>query len=260
MQRILPLVIALATGLAALAIIGVYYFERPTSLRVAVPRGSDSQKLLSALNQEFIRNHAEIRFRFVLTNDARAAAKSMEDGGVDLAVVRSDIVMPTDAQTVLILAHQYAVIAAPPGASYANVADLKDKRVAIIASDETDAGQTLLDTIETQYSLPREAIGRRTVDLPDLDKLMRAGEVDAVLAFGRFDFALVGRSRSSFIARRNAGRGARFCPDSRIQRHSQEISWPRGYRNFKGRVWRLTLAAFREYRDRRRDDSSRGPK
>ncbi len=188
MQRILPLMIALATGLVALAIIGIYFYERPTFLHVAVQRGSDSQKLLAALNQEFIRSHAALRFRFVLTNDARAAAKAMEDSGVDLAVVRSDIAMPTDAATVLILAHQYAVIAAPPGASYANVSDLKGKRVAIVASDESqEANQTLLDTIEAQYSLPREAISRRPTDLAGLEKLVHAGEVDAVLAFGRFD-------------------------------------------------------------------------
>ena len=101
MRRILPLVIALATGLVALTIIGIYFYERPTVLRVSVQRGSDSQKLLSALNQEFIQSHADLRFRLVLTNDARAAAKSMTDGSVDLAVVRSDIAMPANAQTVL---------------------------------------------------------------------------------------------------------------------------------------------------------------
>ena len=56
MQRYLLLAIALGTGLIALAIIGIYFYERPTFLRVAVAHGSESQKLFTALNQEFVRS------------------------------------------------------------------------------------------------------------------------------------------------------------------------------------------------------------
>ncbi len=63
MQRVLLLAIALATGLVALAIVGFYAYERPTYLRVAVPRGSDSQKLLVALNQQFVQTRANVRMR-----------------------------------------------------------------------------------------------------------------------------------------------------------------------------------------------------
>ncbi len=188
MQRILLLIIALGTGLVALTTIGLYFYERPTFLRVAVPRGGESQKLLAALNQEFIRTRADLQFHIVATNDARAAAKSMEDGSVDLAVVRSDIAMPTNAATALIFAHQYAVIAAPHGASFSNVSDLKGKRIAIIASELSgDANQKLLDTIEAQYSLPPEAITKKLIDLSNLSESLQSGDVDAVLAFGAFD-------------------------------------------------------------------------
>ncbi len=188
MQRILLLAIALGTGLAALAIVGFYFYERPTFLRVAVARGGEQQRLLVALNQEFVRTHADLRLRLVPTADERAAAKSMEDGKVDLAVVRSDVAMPTDASTVLILAHEYAVIVAPAGVKFANVPDLKGKRVAIIASGHSgDENEKLLDTIESQYSLPPDAIKKKLVDQSDLPKLLREGAFDAVLAFGAFD-------------------------------------------------------------------------
>ena len=188
MQRVLLLAIALATGLVAIAFVAFYAYERPTYLRVAVPRGSDSQKLLVALNQQFVQTRASLRLRLVLTGDARSAAKAMEDHSVDLAVVRSDVAMPTDASTVLILAHQYVVIAAPPGATYANVADLKGKRIAIVSTELAgDANQTMLDTIEAQYSLPPDSLIKRPADISDLGKLFQTGEVDAVLACGRFD-------------------------------------------------------------------------
>ena len=60
--------------------------------------------------------------------------------------------------------------------------------MAIVTTDASEeANLTLLDTIEAQYSLPREAIGRRPTNLSTLEKLVHAGEIDAVLAFGRFD-------------------------------------------------------------------------
>ena len=188
MQRYRFLPIALGAGLIASAIIGIYFYERPTFLRVAVAHGSESQKLFSVLNHELINSHENLRFRLVSTNDAGAAAKLMEDGGVDLAVVRSDMTMPTNAATVLILAHQYALIAAPAGMSYSNVSDLKGKRIAIVATDSSgEANLKLFETIEAQYFIPSDAITERVVDLSELGTMIRNRDVDAVMAFGRFD-------------------------------------------------------------------------
>jgi TRAP-type uncharacterized transport system substrate-binding protein len=188
MQRFFLSAIALGTGLVALMTIGLYFYERPTYLRIAVPRGGESQKLITALNQELVRTRADLRFHLVSTNDLPAAAKLMEEGRVDLAVVRSDLAMPTNAATALILAHQIAVILAPHGASYANVSDLKGKSVAVVTTELSgEANKRLLDTIEAQYSLPADSINKRPVELANLPELLRSGDIDAVLAFGAFD-------------------------------------------------------------------------
>ena len=188
MQRILLIAVAMATGLVALFIIGFYFYERPTVLRVATPKGSESQKLLTALNQQFMRTHADLRFRLVPVADVRAAAKAMDDGAADLAVVRSDVEMPTDAQTALILTHKYAVVAAPPGSTYANIAELKGKKIAIITSDSSAEGnQRLLEAIETEYDLSPNSLIKRPTTAADLAGLLHAGEADAVLAVGGFN-------------------------------------------------------------------------
>ena len=149
MRRFFPVILASGAALVALATIGIYFYERPTSLRVAVPRGSEYQKLLSALNQEFIHGHADIRFKIVPTTGEHAAAKAIEDRNVDLAVVRSDISMPTNAQTALILAHYSAVILAPPHATFTNFSELSGKRIAVIETETSDdANRNLLATIE----------------------------------------------------------------------------------------------------------------
>lgn len=171
-----------------MAIIGIYFYERPTTLRVAVARGGEFQKLFAALNQEMVRTQDDLRFHIVPVDDAAAAAKSIEARGAELAVVRSDVAMPTNAATVLILAHPYAVIAAPPKADYTNMSDLRGKRIAIVSTEASGAADLrLFEKIEAQYSLPSDAIAARVVDLSQISSLIRQGEADAVLAFGRFD-------------------------------------------------------------------------
>ena len=66
------LLIAVSGGQASISI------ERPTVFRVAVTSGSESQKLLAALNQEFTREHTDLRFALMPVADPRAAAKAME--------------------------------------------------------------------------------------------------------------------------------------------------------------------------------------
>jgi TRAP-type uncharacterized transport system substrate-binding protein len=188
MQRFVFLVIALGTGLIALATIGIYFYERPTTLRIAVARGAESQKLFVALNQQLVHEQADVRFRLVLAEDAQASAKLIEDDLADLAVVRSDIPMPTNAATALVLDHLYLLIAAPAGAHYSNVSELKGKRIAIVSSEAySEANQRLFDLIKAQYFMPSDALTEKPVELSGLTKLLQDGEVDAVLAFGRFD-------------------------------------------------------------------------
>jgi hypothetical protein len=188
MRRFLSLVLAAGAALVALAIIGIYFYERPTQLRVAVPRGGEFQKLMSALSQEFIRGHEDIRFKIVATADEKAAAKAIEDGNVELSVVRSDIAMPTNAQTALIFGHFSAIVLAPPGSPFTNFSDLSGKRVAVIETEPSgEANRNLLATIESQYSLPPDAIRKIPVSPSELPKLLHAGEIDAVFVSGLID-------------------------------------------------------------------------
>lgn len=188
MRRIYSLILASGAALVALATIGIYFYEKPTSLRVAVSRGSEFQKLLTTLNQQFVHTHSDIRLKLVPTSDERASAKAIEAGSADLAVVRSDISMPTNAQTALILAHVSAVVVAPPGVPFANFSDLNGKRIAVVETEHSgDANRHLLATIESQYSLGPEAIRKAVVSLSELPRLLRSGEIDAVFAVGLFD-------------------------------------------------------------------------
>ena len=187
MQRFVFLTLAAGAALVGLAIVGVYFYERPTVMRVAVPRGSEFHKLLSALNQEFIHSREDIHFKILPTSDERAAAKAMENGGADLAVVRSDLPMPINAQTALIFGHYSAVIVAPPGSGLREFSDLAGKSIAVVETEPSgDANRALLKTVESHYAFPQDAIRIVPASLGDIPKLLRSGEVDAVFVFSLF--------------------------------------------------------------------------
>lgn len=188
MRRFLSLAVSIGALLIALTVVGLYYIERPTVFRVAVTKGGEPQRLLVALNQEFARDHTDVRFRIAPVADSRAAAKAMEERSADLAVVRSDANMPPNASTALILEHPILVVIAPPGSNLSSIAELKDKRVASVALDSASEGAgALLDALEQQYALPPQSLPRKSVDIAELTELLAKNEVDAVLAFGRFD-------------------------------------------------------------------------
>lgn len=188
MRRIFLTVLSAAAGLIGVATIGVYLYERPTQLTVAIPRGGDIQKLFALLNQDFARGREDIRFLPILAADAREAAKIIDDNKADLAVVRSDIAMPQDALTALILDHTIAVLVAPPGFAGHNFADLNHKTVGIVETEMAgDADRALFSTLIGLYAPPDAEIGARAMSAAQAASLFRSGAIDAAFAFGPVD-------------------------------------------------------------------------
>src|SRR5438270_8808071 len=111
MRRTVLIAIAGCLATAAIVALTGYFWERPTSLRVAVTRDTDDFRLIGAIAHIFSKEHESIRLKITPVNDAAASAAALEAGDADLAVVRSDVVMPPSGQTLVILHHNAAVIA-----------------------------------------------------------------------------------------------------------------------------------------------------
>ena len=181
--------IGLAAGLGLVALFGlaIYLYERPTVLHVAVARNSEDQAILAAAAQKFARDRDSIRLKLVLVDDTAEAAHTFEQGHADLAVVRTDVAMPTNGQSVLIMRKNLVILIAPADSDLHNVGDLKGHRVGVLRSTPlaiTHNQRGLLETILTQYDIPFRSVTTVPLALDEVRQAVEDKRVDAVLTVG----------------------------------------------------------------------------
>jgi TRAP transporter TAXI family solute receptor len=176
--------IALAISFAVLAagLILFYWTSLPTTLRVAVgPLGSEDTRLVAAMAQHLAREKHTVRLKLVLTDGVAGSAKAIEDETAHLAVVRTDVAMPSKAQTVAILHRDVALLLALPGAGIAQVSDLEGRNVGVVR--DVPANRDLLQTLLAQYEIPKDSV--------NMVMLGSANEIAEAFASRRIDAALV---------------------------------------------------------------------
>lgn len=209
MRRHALLAIATALGLLALGLICYQWMQQPTTLRVAVgPAGSEDAQLVSAMAQYLGREHANVRFRPILTSGVRESAEVVEHERADLAVVRSDVAVPPTSQTVAILHRDAAVLVAPAGSGINEVPDLRGRRVGLVRNSA--ANGRVLATILGQSGLPADTVTAVPLESSGAaEAALREERIDAVLVVG----VLTGRSVGDTVAAVDGhGGSAAFVP------------------------------------------------
>ncbi|PNE10994.1 MAG: C4-dicarboxylate ABC transporter substrate-binding protein [Beijerinckiaceae bacterium] len=175
-------------SLAAIAAVAaaIYYYERPSVLRIAVPRDSGDQAIMAAAAREFAEDLEGIRLKLVAVESLAESSRALQEGHADLAVVRSDLAMPPNGQTVLIMRRDAAVLFAPAESSLRAIDDLRGHKVGILQAVPPGKmdNQLLLDTALAQYDVPLASVGRVSLTLAELTRAVENKEIDAVLAVG----------------------------------------------------------------------------
>jgi TRAP transporter TAXI family solute receptor len=180
--------LAVAAILAGAAVLGgmVYYYSyRPIYLRIAVgPPNSEDVKVIQSLAQVFARDRQRVRLRPVITEGAVASGENLSAGTVDLAVVRGDLDLPSEAQAVAGLRKNYAVLWAPGGRKGAvkKIEQLAGKRVGVIG--RTQANVNLLKVMLAQSGVKPESV--QVVQFPAIGfaEAIKTEKLDAFLAVG----------------------------------------------------------------------------
>ena len=142
------------------------------------PVGSDGQKVLAAFIRDLSAEHPLVRLVPVATESLADSAKSLMDGRVDLAVVRSDDEAAAHGRTIFVLRQDGVAVLLPPDAKIETVSELAGKTLAVAKG--IDPG--LLRAFTTFYGL-------RTADLIEMSPAefgpaLKAKRVVAALASG----------------------------------------------------------------------------
>jgi hypothetical protein len=107
---------ALTTAFALIVIIAITmrFAGGPHILKVAVAQtdGADA-RLIAAMVRQLEREGSDLRFAIVSADDPAASAQALESGRADLAVIRTDIAIPSNGAMVAILHRDLAALLAP---------------------------------------------------------------------------------------------------------------------------------------------------
>lgn len=143
----------LAATLAIGASLGIaWYLLQATVLTIAVaPRDGTEPELIKAYADALDTGHENIRLKIVSFDDVRESAAALQDGRADLAVVRPDVLLPTNGLTLAILRDQAMIIASPSQSGIKSFPKLAGKRLGIAA--HRDADFSLLNNILGYHGL-----------------------------------------------------------------------------------------------------------
>jgi TRAP transporter TAXI family solute receptor len=191
---VIAAMIALGTAIAA----GVYYYNRPVTLRIAVgPTNSDDFRVVQAIARVFDpqgggRERSSIKLRVVPTEGSVQSAVSMDAGSADLAVIRGDQTLPKDAQAVALMRKNLVAIWAPAAPAKSakgaaaprikSIEDLAGQRIGVIGRGQSNVN--LLRTILQQYGVADDKV--TIIQLPPSAVLeaVKNARVDAYMAVG----------------------------------------------------------------------------
>lgn len=167
----------------AAAMAALYYVERPTVLRVAVPRDSEDLAILAAATRSFAESRETVRLKLVTVENLSQSARALEEGRADLAIVRSDLAMPPHGQTLLIMRRNAVLFVAPANSGLSGIEGLRGLKIGVIEAAAA-GNELLLNTALAQYDVPADSVQRILLPAAEVPRAVKEKRIDALLAVG----------------------------------------------------------------------------
>src|SRR5215510_1412171 len=182
-RRRLLLIACLFVGIGLGAAVVWFFFFAHVTLRVATgPVSSDGQKLLAAFVRSVADAHSRVRLQIVPMGDREARIKALTAGEVDLAVVRSDDLTSTTAQTIAILRRDVVGLVIPHYALLEKVGQLTGKTIGLLQGPAGD--ERILDQILAYYQVPTQRVHRVVLAPGEIGPAIRQKRVAAIFVIG----------------------------------------------------------------------------
>lgn len=193
MKRASLVAVTVGSLLFGVALVGFLFFSlRPTTLRIAVgPPGSDDVKVVQSITAAFTRERHYVRLGPILTEGSADSAAALGAGKTDLAVVRADLNLPADAQSVAVFRKNLLImwVTSTTGQKASRpvktIKDLAGRRIGVIGTAE--ANVQLLKTILSESGVPDEKVEIVQFGTADIPNALREQKVDVMMAVGPVD-------------------------------------------------------------------------
>ena len=180
---------------AALVSFAYTYYFRPAVLRVAVgPPGSDDVQLVSGIAPRLVSEGAPFRWRTIVADTPAAAGKMLERGTANLAIVRQDQPLPSNAQAIAVFHQNVIVLMTKPSSGIREISELGGKTVGAVGRNGVN--NDILSELLPHYGLTRDAIHVVTVAPTEVAAALAEGRISAVLVAG----PITGRAVTQAIA------------------------------------------------------------
>lgn len=185
MRRLIPICLASCVAVAIALYFAASFYERPSGVRVAVTNGTTDHDLVAALAKAASDDSETVRFKIVPVTDPRAAAAALDRGDVDLAVVRTDVGMPTKGSTVAILHRGAALFAVPGSSAIDSASELKGQKIGVLhALPGAPGNDLLLAKVLAQDDLSAHDVEVVPLEIGEVESAARDGQIDALFTVG----------------------------------------------------------------------------
>ena len=172
--------------LLAGAALSIFYFLSPhVTLRITTGLpGTMGEKFISAFVSVTQATHPRVRFELVPVANAAESSKAMEDGKVDIALVRTDISPPINGQTVAIMRRDVVAFVVPGNSSISDPSELAGKTIAIPEGPFKDYNSRTLDTILSYFNIAPDKVKRLFLPISEIGRAIHHKQAVAALAIG----------------------------------------------------------------------------
>jgi TRAP-type uncharacterized transport system substrate-binding protein len=211
-RRMSTSLVVLVAGIAIFtaAAASLVYVLRPVTLRIAVgPAGSEDEKLVTAIAQSFADGRA-LRLVPTVVEASEQGIALLTSSKVDLAVVRADLAVSGNAETVVVVRKDFVTLWSPAGApakdaktrpsKIGDIAGLAGRRIGIIG--QTPANVELLKVILTGSGVAPDKVAVTQFSASQVEELARDPAVDAFMAVGPLDSGVAAQAIAATLRAR----------------------------------------------------------
>ncbi len=176
----LLLVIAAAIALLTAGAAGYRLWSKPLHLRVAAgPAGSADVKMLTAFNRMLEQTHSGVRLDVLPAVNPRDL---LEKGEVDMAVVRLDDTLPTNAGVVTLLRTNLLIAVAPGKLNLDSLSDVRRRHIGLVARSALDLPGFL--KVLAAFGIKPMDVHIDLISPDEVANLTRTGRIEVVVIAG----------------------------------------------------------------------------